>query len=500
MKIATWNIAAINNNPFEYFIHYPHSDAYDKLMLGVEQFLTEPGELDVPVASVFTPAMFAELQAAMEKQGWKGLAEVEAYWNEDIAPRKIVSGFMKDKSLGAKRLMSMPDRVSNTINTVDAGVANRPTVISCYAQDMVEATAWWRAWMRFMFETPVTVEGKKGPTTCSPCGLMVPIKKEKYPAITDAEEAISIPLQALCLAVFDATLLHIVNAVQPSGEWQRLKQQVIGALYAKKDERTLAILEHTYADADIICIQEAATALSPALRSHPHVGGAYHVCDPKLPSAAGQNSLVLLSRSRFKPETIVDVTEQVMASFDKAVPVSNGDLIVITADDVEGKQLMLASFHGDTDGLATRPMFAALHELACTMPERALLLGIDANCYASPNGAKQLGVAEWAADFEARGYTSCWGSEQPAYAGNFTTFNARTFLQPQLQKAAKMESMKQQGDLNPKDFILFPKAAFAASETTKDNTGGKKYVEGMVFPTLDFPSDHGIVATTLTPC
>ena len=30
-----------------------------------------------------------------------------------------------------------------------------------------------------------------------------------------------------------------------------------------------------------------------------------------------------------------------------------------------------------------------------------------------------------------------------------------------------------------------------------DNTGERSYVEGMVFPTLAFPSDHGVLATTL---
>ena len=33
--------------------------------------------------------------------------------------------------------------------------------------------------------------------------------------------------------------------------------------------------------------------------------------------------------------------------------------------------------------------------------------------------------------------------------------------------------------------------------TTKDNKGLRQYTEGMVFPTLQFPSDHGLVATTL---
>ena len=53
------------------------------------------------------------------------------------------------------------------------------------------------------------------------------------------------------------------------------------------------------------------------------------------------------------------------------------------------------------------------------------------------------------------------------------------------------------GDKNPKDFIVFFAADFDVISTTKDNTGKKQYVEGMVFPTLTFPSDHGVTSTVL---
>ena len=43
----------------------------------------------------------------------------------------------------------------------------------------------------------------------------------------------------------------------------------------------------------------------------------------------------------------------------------------------------------------------------------------------------------------------------------------------------------------------FPKATYGVVATTKDNTGRRRYTEGMVFPTLQFPSDHGLVATVL---
>ena len=45
LKTATWNIAAVNNNPFEYWVK--HDDAsYNALMQGVESFIDQPGERD----------------------------------------------------------------------------------------------------------------------------------------------------------------------------------------------------------------------------------------------------------------------------------------------------------------------------------------------------------------------------------------------------------------------------------------------------------------------
>ena len=105
------------------------------------------------------------------------------------------------------------------------------------------------------------------------------------------------------------------------------------------------------------------------------------------------------------------------------------------------------------------------------------------------------GVAEFAAAFRLDGYTSCWGDEpNPTSA---TTFNARTYLQPQLQKAARADEKESKGDKNPKDFILFPKGRFEVRAAAKDNTGERRYIEEMVFPTLKFPSDHGLISATL---
>lgn len=73
---------------------------------------------------------------------------------------------------------------------------------------------------------------------------------------------------------------------------------------------------------------------------------------------------------------------------------------------------------------------------------------------------------------------------------NHTTFNARTYLQPQLKKACKSSEKRGCGDVNPKDFILFNKNDCTVDKTWKDNTGERNYIEDMTFPTLNFPSKY----------
>jgi hypothetical protein len=93
------------------------------------------------------------------------------------------------------------------------------------------------------------------------------------------------------------------------------------------------------------------------------------------------------------------------------------------------------------------------------------------------------------------GYSSNWG-DVPSPT-QYTTYNARTYLQPQLNKACRSAEKKECGDVNPKDFILFKKAGWSVESMAKDNTGKGTYVEDMPFPTLEFPSDHGVLSTVL---
>jgi hypothetical protein len=208
LQIATWNVAAINNNPFEYWITYKEDPEYEQLMIKVEQFIENPGDKDVLVPDVFTPAMFQQLQTRMSNVGW---SSVQSYWDSDFSQRRIIQNFLLDPLLGSKRLASMPDRVTNTIFTADGNVVFRPTVINMYEEDLSSQDQWWKSWEKFMFDTKLPMKNQDGSTQeMTVYSMLKPIKKAKYPDITEAEEKDSLPLQTLCGAIFDAILVHMV--------------------------------------------------------------------------------------------------------------------------------------------------------------------------------------------------------------------------------------------------------------------------------------------------
>ena len=65
LRCITWNLAAINNNPFEYWITH-HDAAYNELMAKAAAYIkNDPG---VPVSTVFTDEMFEELKSNLLKK------------------------------------------------------------------------------------------------------------------------------------------------------------------------------------------------------------------------------------------------------------------------------------------------------------------------------------------------------------------------------------------------------------------------------------------------
>merc|ERR1712093_836288 len=130
------------------------------------------------------------------------------------------------------------------------------------------------------------------------------ISRAKYPAITEEEEAASVPLQTLCQAVFDAVLVHIMATLSPDGRWQHIKLSIVDAIFSKKHENTLGVLRKTCHGIDIICLQESASNFKGVLDKE--LGSLYHVHSPASSDPRrDQNSMVLLSKTRFPEPEIV---------------------------------------------------------------------------------------------------------------------------------------------------------------------------------------------------
>lgn len=509
LKVATWNIAAINNNPFEYWI--THEDpAYNELMQAFQGMIDDPSEVDCKMSSVFTQAMLASLQERMQEAKMPGVQEAVKIWEDEYMGRTIINGFLKDKTVGSKRLTSMPDRVTNTILTSDAKNATvcRPSIINCYEEDMGSMETWWNAWQEFMFDTEVLLRGKgeSEPSLKKVYSLLLPIKRSKYPAVTEEEEKHSLALQTIALAAFDAVTLHVMNLAKPPQVWQKIKLDLCNALVKNKSARTVEVLEGVYKNADIIFLQEVAILFCDQLRASSIIAERFHVLAPNTPDRRrNQNSVILASKAKFAADALVadekcfEVTEAITSLFpsNTKVPIATGDLFAITATDKNDQKYVLASFHGDTNGLASLPVLQAVHDYASKLEGHKLIFGLDANTHETEKKGKNQGFASFVEAYTGLGMSSCWGVNPSAQT--YTTFNARTYIQPQLNKAVKMEDRATKGDRNPKDFILFYSTDYSASDTTRDNTGSNPpvYDNDMVFPTLSFPSDHGVVATTL---
>lgn len=434
-RAATWNIAAINNNPFEYWIT-SEDPSYNEMMSKVSSFVSSPGSNDVLVSSIFSDDMYNQLELKMKGLGWSGLNETRKYWADDFKNRKIITGFLRDGVLGKKRLASMPDRVTNTIVS-KSNVQYRPTVINCYDEDLSTLSIWFSKWLHFIFEESVRFEVDGVEEHKKISSMLSKIKRAKYPTVTEEEERISIPLQTLSCAIFDAILVHMMNTISPT-TWQGQRKELCGKLNRHKEDRTIEILEKSYADSDVIFLQEVASSLPTKLKNRP-LSNMFEVHYPsKMDKDRDQNSFILLKKGRYTD--VIEVTDKVLSYLVSskeamAAKIMVGDLLALQAKDVKtGDKLLLASFHGDTNGLATVPVVTAAVNYLKENRSLKLLFGLDANTYAKPE-ADQQGVEDFGKFYRAWNLNSCYGKHPNPQ--NFTTFHARTFLQPQLNKVSE---------------------------------------------------------------
>lgn len=446
--VVSWNVAAINTNPWEYYVDGEPTEVLVKFQEWV-------GSSNKKISQVLLPAMVEEL---FEKMEACGTAEVEAakrVWELVWKERSAVGGFLADADLGAKRLVSMPDRLTNTLE----GPRYRPTAINFYQGPLESLQAWWASWLAFMFDDP------------NPAFLRLKkIPRSKYPALTEEEEAMSIPLQTLALAIFDAVLVDALNEIS-GRDWISTKE-LLGREMGPvaKTRKTLALIkEHLCSRKRValVCLQEVGPALADLLgRELPEP---YELA--ALAGNSPQASAIVVDTTRFPgPYTPLQIPLETQPGDLALVRCSNG--------------VVLGSFHGDTNGLQTLPVVNAIADAyrGCR-----IILGVDANAHADDRASRgrKLSVTEFLESVRL-------AATPPVV----TTFNARTYLQPQLQKAVAYEQRHTSplADRNPKDYVCF--SGYDLRSSYADNTGKDRYID-RPFPTLDFPSDHALLHVAL---
>ena len=312
IQVASWNTAAVNNNPFEYWMSSSNT-MYDNLMKNIQEFV-DSDEKDIKISEIFTDTMFDDLRNQMNKAKLPGVDRIEYLWQSRYRSRLAVREFLMDESVCAKRLASMPDRITNTIYLADGSVIKRPSAITHYENvSLSSVEKWWQEWIIFMFQTGVQIYSgdKRNPAPSQAVySLLSPIPLSKYPALTVEEQEISIGLQILCLAILDSIFLHILNSVMPD-LWMQIRRDLCQSLITNKSKMIVSILEQSYCNCSIIFLQEAAASFHEAISCSPLLSKYALLCPIDLDCRRNQNSLILLDRTRFREETAVDATEQV---------------------------------------------------------------------------------------------------------------------------------------------------------------------------------------------
>ena len=452
--VSSWNIAAINNNPFEFWISYSDS-TYDDMMQAVETFISDQ-QNDLTIQELFSNDMFLELKYEFEELDVHGLPALEEIWKLDFSQRFCFKEFLQDTAIGDKRLASMPDRITNTINLIDGSKLMRPTVINAYDSGLPTQMEWWKKWIIFMFHTEIQIyceDSSAPPPSQSVFSLIGPIYRSKYPALTAEEQEISVPLQILCLAILDAIFLHIMNSVAPS-TWETIRRDISHALIRGKEQGVCRIIAEAYPDADVFFIQEAAAMLIHTVRADARLDAAFAALSPgALDAKRNQNSLILVARRRFAEETFRDVTRDVLALLG-GMFVLPGDLFAASVRDRNGAPWLLASFHGDSNGLSSQPAIAALCAAARSprFAGHVLLVGADANTQTRARDRFHQGVAAFREFLAAQGLASLWDAHSDP-ARLTTTGSARTCLQTQIHKAVPFAA-RGAARANLKDWIL----------------------------------------------
>lgn len=259
-------------------------------------------------------------------------------------------------------------------------------------------------------------------------------------------------------------------------DWMEVKRDLMSV---DKTEQTVRIVEN-YKVFDFILLQEATAALAPALNA---AMPSHTLIVP--PGARGQDSLILAKKDAMSTE-LTDETARFVEAAKESAPelaIEPGYACVVSMR-VRGENVVIGSYHSDSDGKMTVPFVNAFTKYTDQKLVKGLL-GIDGNMASDPDKGK-LYSHDFREAIARHGWHSCLPDDV------WTTFKARTFVQPQFQKAVLSKNLSTEADMGPKDHILAAKDAYFA-RAARDTSGQQEFLDRPL-PTKTFPSDHAIVA------
>jgi hypothetical protein len=205
--------------------------------------------------------------------------------------------------------------------------------------------------------------------------------------------------------------VHIANTAAPT-IWEGIRSTLCHALIHGKDDRVCDIIANAHSDKAVFFLQEASASFVRAATQHPALSQRYALLLPDdFDGTRDQNSVILLDRFLFCADGAADVTQPVLQHVGGDF-LAAGDLFTTSVRDAAGTPWLLASFHGDSNGLSTQPVLAGLHR-ACRalFPAHRLLAGIDANTSSHPHDRFHQGVDGFRRFLAAHGMVSSWDEE-----------------------------------------------------------------------------------------
>jgi hypothetical protein len=293
---------------------------------------------------------------------------------------------------------------------------------------------------------------------------------------------------------------------EADANWAETKKMLVDALVERKVNATIDILERVAKEGrEIICLQEVSEQMRDGIAKSEVLTEKFDcLSGPDFDATRNQNSIVLASKTFFESGVweVVSVNKTKLPA-----GVASGDLCVVREVSLEEKKdkdrrkpFAIASFHGDTNGLQTVDVVKAVNN-ECG-DSSALIFALDANCHHDDNKGKRLSVETMYGSLAAENLQNCWGDEHALCPT--TTCNARSFLQPQLNKAVfyKEKLTSKLVDRHPKDHLFVSSGQFKVNTEMSKRVNDAsedafRWVDDMPFPTLSFPSDHALVSFEL---